>query len=106
MYRRKGFVLNVIGNEALLPTYSQLKTHFLPLWIENGRPMGPHWPPSGHPVGAKWPLFTTKWVNLSGAILFHKITCTIIIICNEIVDRFTFELEMLFLYNILDTESN
>ena len=33
MYRGKGIVLKVIGNEALLPTYCQLKTHFLPFWV-------------------------------------------------------------------------
>jgi len=54
MYRGKGFVLNVIGNEALLPTYCQLKTHFLPLWIQNGRPPGPQWVPTGRPVGTQW----------------------------------------------------
>ena len=63
MYRGKGFVLNVIGIEALLPTYCLLKTHFLPLWIENGLPLG-----------AKWPRYTTKWINWRGAIISHKIT--------------------------------
>jgi len=75
-------------------------------WEATGAPLGAQWAPSGHPVGAKWPSFTTKWVNWCGAIFFHKITYTIIIICNEIVDRFTFELEMSFLYSITYTNSN
>jgi len=54
MYRGKGLVLNVIENEALLASYYQLKTHFLPLWIENGLPVGAQWAPSGHPVGTQW----------------------------------------------------
>jgi len=33
MYRGKGFVWQDIGIEALLASYYQLKTHFLPLWI-------------------------------------------------------------------------
>jgi len=100
MYRGKGFLLNVIGNEALLPTYCQLKTHFLPLWIENGAPLGSHWGPTGHPVGTQWApsgcklaRYTTKWVNRRGAIISHKITYRMII-CNEIVERFTLKLEI------------
>jgi len=51
MYRGKGFLLNVIGNEALLATYCQLKTHFLPLSIENGLPMADHWLPNWYQIG-------------------------------------------------------
>ena len=51
MYIGKGFVLNVIGIEALLATYCQLKTHFLPLWIQNGLPMASHWLPNWVPIG-------------------------------------------------------
>jgi len=85
MYRGKGFLWKVIGNEALLPSYYQLKTHFLPLWwfcalpsvchwVANGNPMATQW----HPSGCKLAQHTTNWVNCRGAIIFHKITYTII----------------------------
>jgi len=67
MYRGKGFVLNVIGIEALLPTYCLLKTHFLPLWIENGLPLGAQWVPTGRPVGAHW-VQSGHDTRLSGSI--------------------------------------
>ena len=50
MYRGKGFVLDVIGIEALLPTYSQLKTHFLPLWLFGVQPLCYHWLAIGTPM--------------------------------------------------------
>ena len=85
MYRGKEFVLNVIGNEALLPSYCQLKTHFLPFWIEMGLPLRSHCLAIGnpmatqwHPSGCKLAQHTTNWVNWRGAIIFHKITYTII----------------------------
>ena len=58
MYRGKGFVLNFIGNETLLASYYQLKTHFFAIvdtkWVATGAPVGPQWAPSGHPVGTQW----------------------------------------------------
>jgi len=67
IYRGKGFVLKVIEDEPLLASYYHLKTHFFPLWRQNGEPMGCHWQPNWVPIGYQlapnWPSFTTKWVN-------------------------------------------
>ena len=113
MYRGKGFVLSLIGNDALLPSYCQLKTQFWPFWTQNGLPLGCHWVatgaplgaqwvPSGHPVGAKWPSFTTKWVNRRGAIILHKITHRNNSIFDRIVERFTLS----YYYSTAHTNSN
>jgi len=80
MYRGKEFVLNVIGNEALLPSYCQLKTHFLPFWIEMGLPLRSHCLAIGNPMGTQWhpsgcklARYTTKWVNWRGLYYFMKL---------------------------------
>ena len=61
MYREKGFQWKVIGNEALLHSYYQLKSHFLPFWKKLGchckaiaLPLATQWRPNGTQVGAKW----------------------------------------------------
>ena len=81
MYREKGFQWKVIGNEALLPSYYQLKTQFLPLWWFCALPLGCHWVAIGNPMATQWHLsgckmarYTTKWVKRRGAIVFYKIT--------------------------------
>jgi len=85
MYREKGFQWKVIGNEALLHSYYQLKSHFLPFWKKIGLPLRSHCLAIGnpmatqwHPSGCKLAQHTTNWVNWRGAIIFHKITYTII----------------------------
>jgi len=93
IHRGKGFVLKVIGDEPLLPSYCQLKTHFFPLWRQNGLPLGSHWQPNWVPIGTQlapnWPRFTTKWVNRRGAIVLIKITYRNIPICDHIVELST-----------------
>ena len=93
MYRERGFILRLIGNEALLSSYCHLETHFFPLWRQNGLPLGSHWQPNwvpfGYQLAPNWPRFTTKWVKRRGAVLFRKITYGIINICNKIVETFT-----------------
>jgi len=61
MYREKGFQWKVIGNEALLHSYYQLKSHFLPFWKKLGchckaiaLPLATQWRPNGTQVGANW----------------------------------------------------
>jgi len=78
IYRGKGFVSGLIEKDALLASYCQLKTHFLPFWHPIGLPLGCHWQPNWVPIGYQlalnWHRFTTNWVNRRGAIIFCKIT--------------------------------
>ena len=58
MYRGKGFLLNVIGNKALLASYRRLKMPFCPLSIPNRTPIGlrsySDWGTIGVRLGTNW----------------------------------------------------
>ena len=84
----------MIEKDALLASYCQLKTQFLPFWIQNGLPLGPHWGPTGTqwaPSGCKLARYMTNWVNLCGAIIFCKITYR----NNPIYDHITIEVRLI-----------
>jgi len=81
-YRGKGFVLGLIGKNALLMSYGRLKMPFCPLSLPNRTPIGlrsyANWGTIGTQLAPNWPRYKTNWVNWRGAIIFHKITYTII----------------------------
>jgi len=97
LYRGKGFVLGLIEKDALLASYGRLKMPFCPLLVPNGTPIGlrsyANWGTIGTQLAPNWPRYKTNWVNRRGAIISHKITYRMII-CNEIVERFTLKLEI------------
>ena len=53
IYRGKGFVSGLIEKDALLASYCQLKSHFLPFWRPFGLPLATQ-------LGANWVPISTK----------------------------------------------
>ena len=109
IYRGKGFVLGLIGKDALLASYGRFKMPFCPLSLPNRTPIGArsyaNWGTIGTQLAPNWPSVTTNWVNWRGAILFYKITYWI----NHPIKSWTgshSNLKCHFLYTILYTDFN
>ena len=109
IYRGKGFVLGLIGKDALLASYGRLKMPFCPLSLPNRTPIGArsyaNWGTIGTQLAPNWPSVTTNWVNWRGAILFYKITYWI----NHPIKSWTgsrSNWKCHFLYTILYTDLN
>jgi len=86
-YREKGFVLGLIGKDALLMSYGRLKMPFCPLSLLNRTPIGArsyaNWGTIGTQLAPNWPRYKTNWVNRRGAIISHKITYRTIVQSNR-----------------------
>ena len=86
---------------AILPIVT---TKSYPNWGTIVLRLGYDWGTIGTQLVPNWQPFTTKWINWRGPYYFIKLLIQSSI-SNEIVDRFTFELEMSFFHTICYTDS-